>query len=97
MSAVMESAEQSLAVEAELARIRREQHEDWLYFHLVCARNAARELDRLDYDSHEHRLKRLERERALAQASKHYLRLLDTGGVTPLLASMALAEGGLTP
>lgn len=75
-----------------------EHHEDFLYFHLVCARNARSAMDRLRAWGPDYVAKHREREHALAQASKHYLRLIDMGAaISPLLAEMVLAEGGLTP
>ncbi len=72
--------------------------EDLLYFHLACARRAKAELERFRHWGPDYNAKFREREHALAQASKHYLRLIDSGAQIPaLLVQMVLAEGGLTP
>jgi hypothetical protein len=79
-------------------KLSRELTEDLLYFHLECARRAKEALERLREWGPEYNAKYREREHALAQASKHYLRLMDASAtIPPLLAAMVLAEGGLTP
>lgn len=90
-------AEDELAGEAPEQGLLRAQHEDWLYFHLTVARAALVAMESARPLGATYIAKHRERSNALARASVHYLKLLDMGGVPPLLADMVLAEGGLTP
>lgn len=69
-------------------------HEDFLYFHLLVARNARMTMDRMQEWSLDYLAKYQERAQALLAASRHYQALRAMGPVIePLLDSMAMAEG----
>lgn len=94
-------AEQALdgeqAAPALFDQATREFTEDWLYFHLDCARRARAAMDRLTEWGIEYQHHYLARQQALEAAAIHYRRLLRHGfGIPELLARMALAEE-LTP
>lgn len=94
MNARLSHAELTLAPSVEEAR--REHHESWLYFHLDQAAKLRQRMDRAptwsDYDF----IDRQRQQTHIAKASEHYRALVNLGGLTSLLAEMALAEG-LTP
>jgi hypothetical protein len=75
----------------------REMVESLLYEHVSAASRARQAMDRLHWCPEYHAHYRA-REIALMAASRNYARLLELGGaISPLLAQMIDAEGGLAP
>lgn len=72
----------------------RELAQDFLYFHIDVARRARMRMDAAHAWSSDYHNDHVEREAAIAQASKHYSALIAMGGVQDaLLEQLARAEG----
>jgi hypothetical protein len=91
---VLSAAE--LAIAPAAVHPMREHHETWLYFHLVQAAKARRDLERAQTFT-EYEEARIARKQSISRANEHYRALLAFGPhIEPLLAQMTMTEG-LTP
>ncbi len=84
--------EAALTSAVEMSAAEREVAEDWLYFHLDCARRARESMDRLAWGS-EYEFHFGTRRRAIEAATHHLRRLYRAGAqLPPLLERMVQRE-----
>lgn len=86
------SPEESMLADDQVGAAR-EAIEGWLYEHLAIAGRARLRMDAAKSWSHEYHQDFVARDRAIAQASRHYNQLRLLGPVDPLLEQMAITEG----
>lgn len=83
--------------DAPLAETAREVSEDWLYFHIECARRAREAMDRISVWGNDYAYQFSLRAQAIEAARVHLRRLLRGGAQLPPLLERMVQREELTP